>query len=369
MWTGVYPHRHGVTYNVYDLANALRDGSREKRNLFEYLQSAGYATAYYGKWHLGDEDPGVFDVWDGFNSLGSHWIDGKRDGEYKPDVQTTRLIDFLEQRAQSDQPFLAVIGYYPPHTPYTAPKRFYEHYRGRGVPFAGYYAAVSAIDDNVGRVIAAMDELGLREDTLVLFFSDHGDTFRYRHSDWHKFVCHEEAIKVPLIARWSGRIAEGRVIRNMVGLQDLMPTVLECTGIEMPDHLHGASLVPLLEGMPTRWREAYYVENIAPDRSQQRCIRTERWKLILNEWPFSVRGFACPNSLFDLENDPEEELNLYDTSRKDSFDQYRHLPSFTDVIIELVHLLKKYAKEIDDATGCQLAENCLLEMRHRRAKR
>lgn len=369
MWTGVYPHQHRVTFNVYDMGNVFNDISREKRTVFECLKSVGYTTAYFGKWHLGEGDPGMFDVWDGFNSYGGHWVDGKRDGKYKPDAQTDRLIEFLRQQTQSGKPFIAVNGYYPPHDPFTAPQEFYEPYRGKGVPFAGYYAAVSALDHNVGRVMAALDELGLRQNTILIYFSDHGETFNYRDKVAHKFICYEEAIKVPLIISWPEKIKAGRVIQQMVGLQDLMPTVLDWAGLEIPDHLHGESLVPLLEGQSIEWREAYYVQNVTlPHNVEQRCIRTNDWKLILNDWPRNVVGYDCSNSLFDLKNDPEEELNLYNTPRKDDHNQYEHFPPFTDVIIELATLLKKLATEYEDPLGCYLADNCLLEMKNREAK-
>ncbi|MCZ6676891.1 MAG: sulfatase-like hydrolase/transferase [Candidatus Poribacteria bacterium] len=366
MWTGVYPHQHKVTFNIYDMGNVIEDVSRERRTLFESMKDADYTTAYFGKWHLGDDAPGMFDVWEGFNSLGGHWVDGRRDGIYKPDFQTDQLIEFMEQQTGTGKPFIAVNSYYPPHDPYTAPKQFYEPYRGKGVPFAGYYAAVSALDHNVGRVMEALERLGLRENTIVVYFSDHGDTFRYREGWAYKFVCHEDAIKVPLIVNCPERISAGTVVPSMVGLQDLMPTVLDWAGLDIPDYLHGKSLVPLLSGESVPWREAYYVQNITRHTNvEQRCIRTGEWKLILNERPRTVRRYASSNYLFDLVNDPEEELNLYDTPREDGHNQYGHFPPFTDVITELAQLLRKYAEEIGDAFGCELADNCLTEMRNR----
>ena len=160
MWTGVYPHQHKLKFNSYRMSNLFEDVSYERRTVFDALKEDDYTTAYFGKWHLGDDVPPMFDVWEGFNSLGGHWVDGRKDGVYKPDLQTNQLIKFLEKQANADKPFIAVNGFYPPHDPYTAPKRFYERYRGRGIPFAGYYAAVSALDHNVGRTMEALDRLG-----------------------------------------------------------------------------------------------------------------------------------------------------------------------------------------------------------------
>ena len=86
MWTGVYPHTHGVIDNVYGVDNAFATHARFKETVFERLQAAGYLTAHFGKWHLGENKPPFFDVWEeSFNSRFGHWIDGKLDGEYRPD--------------------------------------------------------------------------------------------------------------------------------------------------------------------------------------------------------------------------------------------------------------------------------------------
>jgi choline-sulfatase len=332
------------------------------------MQQGGYTTAYFGKWHLGDADPGMFDVWKGYNSMGGHWVDNKRDGVYKSERQTDEMIEFIKEQANSGKPFIAVNGYYPPHDPYTAPKEFYEPYRGKGVPYAGYYAAVSAVDYHVGRLMTALDELGLRENTIVVYYSDHGDMFTYRGPD-HKFVCHEDAIKVPMVIRQPGTIEAGLVIDEIVGLQDLMPTILQWAGLEIPHYLHGKSMAPLLQGESVAWREAHYTENITRHTHlEQRSIRTREWKLILSRPVTGMRQYMYDHELYDLVNDPEEELNLYDTPRADGHNQYLYFPPYTDVITELAQLLKRYAQEIDDELGSDLADLCLVETRKRKER-
>ena len=366
MWTGVYPHRHQVIYNTYMMDNLLKETSREQRTVFESVREAGYTTAYFGKWHLGDKNPGLFDVWEGWNSLGGHWVDNKRDGVYKPDLQTDQMIAFIRAQAGNGMPFFAVNGYYPPHNPYTAPREFYERYRGKGIPYAGYYAAVSAIDHNVGRLMDALEEVGLTENTIVVYYSDHGDMFSYRGSD-HKFTCHEDSIKVPMIFHWPGRIEPGTVIEEFVGLQDLMPTILEWAGLEIPDYLHGKSVAPLLTGESVSWRQAHYTQNILRDAQvEQRSIRTEKWKLILTRPVRMLHAYMGAHELYDLENDPEEELNIYKTPREDVHHQYIHLPPYTDVIEELAQLLREHAEELDDGLGVELANLALLETKKRR---
>ncbi|MHB8730756.1 MAG: sulfatase family protein [bacterium] len=349
MWTGVYPHAHGVIENVYGIDNAMASVARVTTTVFDILKERGYSTAYFGKWHLGEKNPGAFDVWEGFNSLGGHWIDGVTYGRYKPDVQTDQCIDFLRSAAKRAQPFIMVQGYYPPHDPFTAPRRFYEPYLGKGVPFPGYYAAVSNIDYNVGRIVRVVDELGLGENTLVMFFSDHGETFLYRPDGEHKFVCHDEAIRVPLIVRWTGHVRPGTVHDPIVGLEDLMPTLLDFAGAEAPAYLHGQSFRPWLAGASPSWRDSYYVENLTHNnRYPQRCIRTEDWKLILSD--------GGPHSLYNLRDDPEEELDVFDTPRDDSMKQFAHLPSYRAEIRRLAAQLRAYAVRIQDPLGIRLAD-------------
>jgi arylsulfatase A-like enzyme len=367
MWTGVYPHQHQVIYNAYKMDNVLKETSHEQRTVFEPVRESGYTTAYFGKWHLGETDPGMFDVWKGFNSSGGHWVDDVRDGVYKPDQQTDEMIAFIKEQGNSDKPFFAVNGYYPPHDPYTAPKRFYEPYRDKGVPHAGYYAAVSAIDDNVGRLVTALEDAGLTQDTVIVYYSDHGDHFSYRGSD-HKFTCHEDSIKVPMVISWPGTIAAGQVIDPFVGLQDLMPTLLDWAGLEIPEYLHGRSLVPLLEGKSVPWREAHYTENVIRGPFiEQRSVRTKEWKLILTRSVRFLQGYMALNELYDLVEDPEEELNIYKTPRQDSHNRFRNTPPQTEVIESLVQLLKRQAAEIDDQLGVDMADFTLVEMQKRKA--
>ncbi|NJN83592.1 MAG: sulfatase-like hydrolase/transferase [Caldilineaceae bacterium] len=368
MWTGVYPHAHGVTMNVYEISDALAEFSHEKRTLFASMQEAGYTTAYFGKWHLGEDQPAYIDVWEGWNSGLSHWVDNEPDGVYRPDLQTDQMIEFMRNQADSDRPFVAVNGFYPPHGHYTAPKRFYDPYRGKGILRAGYYAAVTNLDYNVGRIVAALDELGIRENTILVYYSDHGDHFKYRDGVTAKFTCHEDSIRVPFIINGPGTIPASVELNEFVGLEDLMPTVLEWAGLPVPNHLHGKSLLPLLggqSGAEAGWRESYYVENrLKNDNVFQRAIRTDRWKLILSE-SRSLRDYALDGFLYDLENDPEEEMNLYYAAHREIRGQQSHFPDHTDQITELAGLLLGHAQRVDDNVGIDIANLCLLQMRKR----
>lgn len=368
MWTGVYPHRHRITGNVYGVDDAISLTCDPTRTLFHRLRQAGYETAYFGKWHLGERDPGLFDEWGGFNSLGGHWVDGRQSmqgGTYIPRADTDRAIRFLRQRADSRHPFLLVTAFYPPHDPFTAPAEFTDLYRGKGVPFAGYYGAVSALDAETGRLMDTLATTGLDRDTVVIYYSDHGETFRYRHGFSHKETCTDDSIRIPFIVHAPGRVAEGHVTNEFCGLQDLMPTLLELAGCPPAGDMHGRSLVPLLRGeRAAGWRDCSYVQNttrrcmtlasVQPWHTPvvgpfvERAIRTQRWKLILSDGP-------C--ALYDLSVDPEEELNIYGAPREDNYDQYRHFPPNEDIVRDLAARLGREAAAIGDDDGMRLAED------------
>ncbi|MEZ5863097.1 MAG: sulfatase-like hydrolase/transferase [Geminicoccaceae bacterium] len=349
MWTGVYPHAHGLIENLYGVDDAFATHCTTHETVWAQLQRAGYLTAHFGKWHLGEKQPPFFDVWEeSFNSRRGHWLDGKLDGEYRPDRQTDAATAFIAGQRHADRPFAMVLSFYPPHDPYSAPARFYAPYRGRGVPFAGYYAAVSALDHNLGRVRQALRDAGLAANTIVIFYSDHGDTFWYRPEGEHKFVCHDDAIRIPFLAEGPG-IAPGSRAAAAIGLQDLTPTMLEIAGAPLPEGLHGRSLLKLLRGEADAGRPVdAYVENIThKSRIHQRAIRTDRWKLIA-----SANG---AHELFDLAADPEEELNIYLTPRDDGgFERFKHYPDQAPVIAGLCERMAAEAARIGDAEGLEI---------------
>jgi arylsulfatase A-like enzyme len=374
-WTGVFPHVHAIVDCCYNIDSAF-DEAEVSVLLFDMLKAQGYDTAYFGKWHLGEAAPLSIDVWEAFNSLGGHWVDGRQafqGGVYKAEVQTDKLIAYLEGRAGSDRPFLAVQSYYPPHDPFSAPTAFYEPYRGKGVPFAGYYAAVSALDHYVGKTLDALRRLGLDRDTLVIFCSDHGETFLYRGGTDHKATCHDDSIRIPFLLWAPGRVPEGAVIEGAVGLQDIVPTVLDYAGAPLPPHVQGQSLRPIIEGRASG-RSIQYIENTTdfrdeatisamfdqryngrarpdPLRVEQRAIWTPDWKLVLDA--------GEQHLMFDLRIDPEEEYNLYGAPRVEAQDRYRHFADQGPTFLRLVRMLRAEAERLEDHFGVELADQVI----------
>lgn len=371
LWTGLYPHAHNVIGNVYGVANAFAAFGYAGLLVFDRLKTAGYTTAYFGKWHLGEENPGCFHAWGAHNSLGGHWVDGRQamqGGKYLADQETEAGIDFLRTQKGAKSPFMMVQSYYPPHGPYTVPERFHRLYRGKGIPYPGYYAACSAVDANVGRLCEALQELGLAENTVVLYLSDHGTTFEARDGSYHARVCYEESVLVPMIARLPDGAGAGCAVDAFVGLQDIAPTLLDLSGLRVPDEMHGRSLLPWLEGGRPEWRDCAYMESTVSPHVRtvshvtkdmrvvgpltQRAIRTDGWKLILSD--------GGPHELYDIAKDPDEILNLFAVPYEDEHDQYRHFAPHDETIYRLARRLEAEARGLNDIEGVALAR-CVLD--------
>ncbi len=382
MWTGVYPATNGITDCVYGIEDAFT-ASAYPATAFGRLKAAGYVVGYFGKWHLGNRRPPEMDHWQGFNSARGHWVDGKQwfqDGTYAPDVQTDEMIELLASFDTNSPPFFLVQSYYPPHEPYLAPKRYLDLYRGKGIFRPGYYAAVSALDDCVGRILESLEGCGFSDNTLVIYTSDHGEHFNYRAKE-HKTTGHDDSIRIPMIVRSPDCHEAGNRLDDPVGLQDLVPTLLDYAGCEAPDYIHGKSLRPCIEGREREKRTGYYVQNVedfrtseqwahiytteygpdsrdyhSPDGEwdRQRAIWTADWKLVLSE--------AGNHLLYDLVVDPEEELNLYGAPKADPDDQYRHFLDQTPVMRRLTLELKEEAMRINDTLGIELADQLLIDI-------
>ena len=354
MWTGVYPNKHGITYNRYGIDDVISYEGKIDTTLFEIMQCAGYTTAYFGKWHLGEKNTGRFDIWNGFNSHGGHWEEGRQSfqgGRFKPETQTDEMICFLESSQAREKPFVAVQSYYPPHNPFTAPTGNYAPYRGKGVPFAGYYASVTALDGYVGEIREALLRTGLSEDTFVFYVSDHGETFDFAETAPHKWVCLDSSIRVPFLMEGPG-VPKGIRPNDFVGLEDLMPTILSAAGIKLPGHIDGANLLELVNGDASSWRDAYYTQaERRMTRTLQRCIRTKHSKLILS-WDEL-------HELYDLSTDPEEVLNLYGAPRADKQNQYMHFEDQSERIVSLAGMMFRRANELGDFAGVELSSRVL----------
>jgi uncharacterized sulfatase len=263
------------------------------------------------------------------------------DEEQTDGIAATRAIQLLGEH--KGKPFFLGVGFYRPHCPYIAPKKYFDMYPIEQIklpeqrvddlkdvpqvaPFVrppnwslkdddlrraiqAYYASVTFMDAQVGRVLDALDRLGLAENTVVVFWSDHGYLLG-EHGQWMKMSLFEKSARVPLIVAAPGAKGNGKACDRMVELLDLYPTFADMTGSQVPVHFAGMSLKPLLDDPTAQWSKpgAYTQVTRMANKKQimGRSIRTERWRY--TEWDEGKSGVE----LYDHQADPEEYTNLAD---------------------------------------------------------
>lgn len=346
-WTGLYPSQHGVHDHLAedDAAVQRTDWLAGLPTLAQRLHNAGYTTALSGKWHCGSgEVPKLgFDFWYSawrktpkYDSPINKYSDQGRVVEWRgTDTQiiTDAAVDFLRERDRA-KPFFLFVGYAATHNPWiNRPERLVEHYRGAtfddipddiAYPFgapgthplapadprearAQYYASVSMIDEGVGRLLDELEAQRARDDTLIVYTSDHGLNLGH-HGLWGKgngskpLNMLEESIRVPLIVNLPGAITGGTRRAEFVTHCDLHATLLDFAGAASPDRERqpGRSYKAILLGeSDTDWRNVYFGEY-----GRTRAIRDRRYKLV-------CRG-EHGDLLHDLSADPRETVNLID---------------------------------------------------------
>jgi arylsulfatase A-like enzyme len=176
----------------------------------------------------------------------------------------------------------------------------------RKLQHRAYHQLIAGLDENVVRILDVMDELGLTENTIVVYASDNG-LCNWAHGTFIKRAAYEESIRVPLLVRYPPLVQPGTSVDRLALNVDLAPTLLELAGVEAPDTMQGRSLVPLLEGREAEWRNSFVYENFYEppfETPTLYALRTETWKLV--EYP----GFPGWTELFHLAGDPHETENL-----------------------------------------------------------
>ena len=258
-----------------------------------------------------------------------------KDEEHTDGKVATEAIRLLE--AHKDAPFFLAVGFYKPHTPYIAPQKYFDlHPMEKMVlppiaddfqksvpeaalastkpwPYMGvtpdqareckqaYYAAISFVDAQIGRVLEALDRLKLRDSTVVVFWSDHGYHLG-EHGLWMKQSCFEESAHVPMIISAPGKPI-GKVCPRTVEFVDLYPTLTDLAGVAAPKNLEGVSLRPLLENPSAEWKRPAFTQ-VQRGAFPGHSVRTERWRY--TEWDRGEKGAE----LYDHDADPHELRNL-----------------------------------------------------------
>ena len=261
-----------------------------EKSLAECLHDAGYATACIGKWHLGGagflpNDQG-FDLYHPGNAVTKPSSTEGGKGEYD---LTTRSMQFMEKNR--DRPFFLYLAHNSPHIPYSAKSELVAKNAGAFEPV--YAALIETLDDTVGRLLAKLDALGLRDRTLVVFTSDHGGLHvpegphaRITHNTPFragKGYLYEGGLRVPLIMRWPGQVSAARVVDMPVINTDWLPTLAEIAGARTPRDLDGVSIASLLlgRGQPKPRRFYWHFPHYTNQGSQPAgAIRDGDWKLV-----------------------------------------------------------------------------------------
>lgn len=235
-----------------------------------------------------------------------------------------QTMEFLE--AHQDERFLCVAGFFAPHHPFVVPQRFLDRYDpddlslpefpdsidGReDTPYSdkrlrqarhGYYAMVSGVDYYVGQILDRLEDLGLRENTLVVFTSDHGE-YLGEHCKYGKGFPGEDCVsRVPLIVRWpAGLKSTGRTVSDIVEAVDLVPTLLECTGIQVPPDLDGESFAPALRDEPFEGRDSALLAGGAREL-EGHSLRTDEFRYVLET--------TGEEALYDLDREHGEYVDV-----------------------------------------------------------
>jgi N-acetylglucosamine-6-sulfatase len=337
--TGLRTERHGV-FNNFTPWNG------QNRTFFEYLKQAGYQTAFIGKWHMPGELPELrgVDEFVTFTALmgQGHYLDcplivngkARRSRKrYIAEELTDRAIEFIE--AHQDRPFALYLAHKNVHAPFTPDVSEKGRYRNRRIQLPrgshswvhwtnsyyeqlvappmersirSYGEAVRSMDRQIGRILDALDELGLQDQTAVIYTSDNGFLWG-EHQLIDKRWAYEESIRIPFLVRYPELVPRGpaeseRIVLNI----DLAPTLLDLAGLEVPAYMQGESILPLLTDPESAWRDAFYYSYYreAPfPAPTAHAIRTERYKYIEYD--------AKEAELFDLERDPEERSDLLES--------------------------------------------------------
>lgn len=398
LYTGKLPSQHGIhdylsVYEFEKAGGAIKrpipeyHGPRSQTNLYqeitlpEILQTAGYRCALSGKWHMGDghiPNPG-FSRWfsvpspQGGHSGSQYYSDEgtvvQIDG-FKSEVITDRALLYLDDFARDDSdgaPFFLNVNYIGTHAPWSGhPERLVSKYRaaefssiplepihpwthvlyqnlGNKEAMAQYYAGVTHIDENIGRLLDRLETLGLREHTLVVYTADHGLACGH-HGIWGKGNCtspknmYEASIRVPLIANHPHCIPAGQTTDEIISHCDTFLTLLEWTGVPLPEdervaNLPGMSYAHILKGERNEDESVYFGEYGAT-----RCIRTSTYKY--------VHRYELENKseLFQISHDPGERYNLIDD------------PRFVEVKANLLKRLETYFSqyEVPERSGLRM---------------
>lgn len=360
--TGMYAHNHGVVNNYNPVDTTL--------TFFpEYLQDAGYQTAFIGKWHMGGEidDPQRgFDYWLSFKGQGTYWADGHGTSRVVPqttmdgyningqrvpqkgyitDELTDYAMQWLEEKTD-ERPFMMYLSHKAVHSDFVAADRHLGRYKetrlelppnytpttgkpmwlvnqrnsrhgadfGYNLPdfdlnkyYIRYCESLLAVDDNLGRIMDWVEQSDDAENTIVIYMGDNGFQFG-EHGLIDKRTAYEASVKVPLLIWQPGQNVERKVIGHTVANIDIAPTILDIAGISTPANMDGRSFKPLIAGENVEWRKEILYEYYW-ERNYPYTPTTHA--LLTDRYKFiRYQGIWDVDEFYDMLEDPFETRNL-----------------------------------------------------------
>lgn len=359
--SGVYASQNGCYRNDIALPT-------DTKGIAHYLSEAGYDTAYIGKWHLASDSEhrlatkptpkerrGGYDYWRASDVLEftSHGYNGYVFDEncnklefkgYRADKINDFAIEYVKK--EHEKPFFMFVSQLEPHHQndrlrFESPKGLKNKFKNYDVPgdLAGtlgdwrlqmpsYLACCNRVDENFGRLIKALKDKGLYDNTVIIYTSDHGCHFRTRNFEY-KRSCHENSIKVPLVIT-GGAFTGGGKVSDLVSLIDLPATILDIAGIEVPEHFMGKSLTD------KKGHDSVFMQ--ISESQIGRAVRTDRWKYSVSA-KNADKAFAdeyTDDFLYDLQNDPYEKHNLIGESQ------------YNEIKLELREILLDYMRKVGE---------------------
>lgn len=309
LMSGQYAHHHGMMSNGCEFKPTVKC-------LAEAFRDAGYLTGYAGKWHLGRardaKDPTY-----GFPPPGTEYgvYHFKRD----PAPTTDIALKFIAEKSKGSAPWLFFVSWIWPHTPYISPPELRKHFANVSIPpnvpvgtaheFAAkalpdYYGMIEALDVEFGRLMRALDEAGVADDTIVVYSSDHGDMIGcqgYKAKRWP----FEESARIPFLIRYPRAVASGRVVAEPFGTPDVYPTLAGLAGVPVPRGLDGADFSAFFSGKSARAPRDYVYLEMA-----YAYVPWPGWRAIRTRDLMYARTAEKPWLLFDVVKDPWEMNNL-----------------------------------------------------------
>ena len=370
-FSGRYPLKNHVYSNVNSKGTPF--GVELPANMecmSDILKASGYFNGYIGKWHLdAPHEPYVntsnnkdtawnewtppnrrhgYDYWYAYGTYDQHdkpmyWdtndlrADFQYVNEWGPQHEADKAIAFIKNEngkiRPTDKPFSLVVSMNPPHSGYkSVPEKYYNLYKNisletlikdpdipaLGTPMGDlyrenikyYYANITGADEQIGRILNYVKEMGLNKNTIIVFMADHGNSLG-KHNEVSKNHFYEESVRIPLIIHWDGKIASRMDDQVLLSIPDLFPTLLSAMGIKtpLPSDVDGKDYSHyLLTGNGSYPQEQYILGSIAASKKNSgfRGLRTAQYKLVYN-----LKGKALERLLFDLKKDPFELNNLY----------------------------------------------------------